>query len=77
MAHKILPDARIPGTERYLPGTKSIKEMVALAHCSEFAKDMVIRELIRSWHLADNQTDRYPYKAPLREAIETLYPEWR
>jgi hypothetical protein len=51
--------------------------MVTLAENNDFAKDMVLRELIRCWHLADNQTDRYPYKAPLREAILTLYPEWK
>lgn len=73
-----LPDAHIPGTDSYLPGTKSINEMVKLAQGgSQYAKDMVINALIRAWHMADNQTDRYPYKAPLREAILTLYPDWK
>ena len=71
-----IPDAFIPGTGRCLPGTQTIEEMVTLAENNDFAKDMVLRELIRCWHLADNQTDRYPYKAPLREAILILHPEW-
>lgn len=78
MAYKILPDARIPGTDTCLPGTRSIKEMVKLANCgSDYAKDMVINALIRAWHLADNQSNRHEYRAPLREAILSLYPDWK
>ena len=62
----------IPGTATVMPGQEEVEELVRTGMTNDFCKDMVLRSLVRVWHVANARTQLAPHRRLYGKAIAQL-----
>jgi hypothetical protein len=62
----------IPGTDTVMPGQEEVDELVSTGLHNDFCKDMVLRSLIRVWHVANSREQLAPHRRLYGRAIKAI-----
>lgn len=68
----MLNTVTLPNSDFKLPGNVDTEILLEMGKTSDFAREAVLKELIRFWHVANNRSQLTPHRSLYGRAIREL-----